>query len=100
MADGEGFEPSRRLRACRFSRPVPSTTRPPILSKKLNKLVDARAATKQVRNYELAPDWRPRGFFSALAIAFAAPASRHVGVMSVPLKAHIHQLGLHVRLVP
>src|SRR6185312_9164142 len=25
-----GFEPSRRLRACRFSRPVPSTTRPPI----------------------------------------------------------------------
>ena len=31
LADGEGFEPSRRLRACRFSRPVPSTTRPPIL---------------------------------------------------------------------
>jgi hypothetical protein len=31
MADGEGFEPSRRLRVCRFSRPVPSTTRPPIL---------------------------------------------------------------------
>src|SRR6185312_10935295 len=30
LADGEGFEPSRRLRACRFSRPVPSTTRPPI----------------------------------------------------------------------
>jgi hypothetical protein len=32
LADGEGFEPSRRLRACRFSRPVPSTTRPPIQS--------------------------------------------------------------------
>jgi hypothetical protein len=30
MAEGEGFEPSRRLRACRFSRPVPSTTRPPL----------------------------------------------------------------------
>jgi hypothetical protein len=30
LADGEGFEPSRRLRVCRFSRPVPSTTRPPI----------------------------------------------------------------------
>src|SRR5262245_2403246 len=32
LADGVGFEPTRRLRACRFSRPVPSTTRPPILA--------------------------------------------------------------------
>ena len=30
VADGEGFEPPRRLPACWFSRPVPSTTRPPI----------------------------------------------------------------------
>ena len=30
MADGVGFEPTRRLHACRFSRPVPSTARPPI----------------------------------------------------------------------
>lgn len=30
MADGEGFEPPRPLRAFRFSRPAPSTTRPPI----------------------------------------------------------------------
>lgn len=30
MADGEGFEPSNGLPHCRFSRPVPSTTRPPI----------------------------------------------------------------------
>src|SRR5690606_18930703 len=29
--DGVGFEPTRPLRACRFSRPEPSTTRPPIL---------------------------------------------------------------------
>ena len=31
LADGVGFEPTRPLRACRFSRPVPSTARPPIL---------------------------------------------------------------------
>ena len=30
VADGVGFEPTRPLRACRFSRPVPSTARPPI----------------------------------------------------------------------
>ena len=30
MADGVGFEPTRRFGACRFSRPVPSTARPPI----------------------------------------------------------------------
>src|SRR5579885_2497861 len=31
VADGVGFEPTRPLRTCRFSRPVPSTARPPIL---------------------------------------------------------------------
>jgi membrane-bound lytic murein transglycosylase B len=30
VADGVGFEPTRSLHPCRFSRPVPSTTRPPI----------------------------------------------------------------------
>lgn len=30
MADGVGFEPTKDLRPCRFSRPVPSTARPPI----------------------------------------------------------------------
>src|SRR5260221_13330137 len=30
LADGVGFEPTRPLRTCRFSRPVPSTARPPI----------------------------------------------------------------------
>src|SRR5262249_4653162 len=30
LADGVGFEPTRPLQACRFSRPVPSTARPPI----------------------------------------------------------------------
>ena len=30
MAEREGFEPSRRLRAWRFSRPLPSTARPPL----------------------------------------------------------------------
>src|SRR5262249_28085149 len=30
MADGVGFEPTNELPRCRFSRPVPSTTRPPI----------------------------------------------------------------------
>src|SRR5882672_9077138 len=33
LADGVGFEPTRPLRACRFSRPVPSTARPPIQSR-------------------------------------------------------------------
>jgi hypothetical protein len=46
LADGEGFEPSRRLHACRFSRPVPSTTRPPILQKQLSKLASARAPSQ------------------------------------------------------
>ena len=30
LAEREGFEPSRPLRACRFSRAVPSTTQPPL----------------------------------------------------------------------
>ena len=30
LADGVGFEPTRPLRACRFSRPVLSTAQPPI----------------------------------------------------------------------
>src|SRR5208282_2853539 len=30
LADGVGFEPTRPVRVCRFSRPVPSTARPPI----------------------------------------------------------------------
>ena len=33
LADGVGFEPTVRLHARRFSRPLPSTTRPPIQSK-------------------------------------------------------------------
>ena|GEM_PF-2701947 len=31
MEEREGFEPSKRSRACQFSRLVPSTTRPPLL---------------------------------------------------------------------
>src|SRR6185503_11781909 len=30
MADGEGFEPPIPFQVCRFSRPEPSTARPPI----------------------------------------------------------------------
>ena len=30
MAEREGFEPPIPFRVCRFSRPVPSTTRPPL----------------------------------------------------------------------
>jgi hypothetical protein len=30
VAEGVGFEPTSDLRRCRFSRPVPSTTRPPL----------------------------------------------------------------------
>ena len=30
MAEREGFEPPKDFRPCRFSRPVPSTTRPPL----------------------------------------------------------------------
>lgn len=30
LAEGEGFEPSVRFTARRFSRPVPSTARPPL----------------------------------------------------------------------
>ena len=34
LAEREGFEPSRRASAWRFSRPLPSTTRPPLRTKK------------------------------------------------------------------
>jgi hypothetical protein len=30
MAEGVGFEPTSDFRRCRFSRPVPSTARPPL----------------------------------------------------------------------
>ncbi len=30
LAEGVGFEPTRDFHPCRFSRPVPSTTRPPL----------------------------------------------------------------------
>ena len=40
-ADGVGFEPTRRSPACRFSRPVPSTTRPPIHSRQFNRSCEA-----------------------------------------------------------
>jgi hypothetical protein len=30
LAEGVGFEPTKSLRPCRFSRPVPSTTRSPL----------------------------------------------------------------------
>lgn len=33
MADGVGFEPTKGLHPCRFSRPVLLTTQPPILFK-------------------------------------------------------------------
>jgi hypothetical protein len=31
MAEREGFEPSKPVKTCRFSRPVHSTTLPPLL---------------------------------------------------------------------
>ena len=49
MADGVGFEPTRRLRACRFSRPVPSTTRPPIHRRKSR--LTRRGRLVQIRNW-------------------------------------------------
>ena len=30
IAEGAGFEPARPFRVCRFSKPVPSATRPPL----------------------------------------------------------------------
>ena len=33
MAEGEGFEPPNELPRCRFSRPVLSTTQPPLLNR-------------------------------------------------------------------
>src|SRR5262245_52218606 len=78
LADGEGFEPSRRLRVCPFSRPVPSTTRPPIHRNNFKWLVPSSLAT----NRELQPDCnrqrsyqRSRGIPNSPPIAFAAAAS-------------------------
>ena len=39
MADGVGFEPTRSLHPRRFSRPVPSTARPPIHINNSNRLL-------------------------------------------------------------
>ena len=36
MAERVGFEPTRRLHACWFSRPVPSTTRTPLHKSLIN----------------------------------------------------------------
>ena len=43
VADGVGFEPTKTLPPCRFSRPVPSTTRPPIHSARKSERVSIRA---------------------------------------------------------
>jgi hypothetical protein len=42
VADGVGFEPTRSLHPCRFSRPVPSTARPPIHQREINSLLRIR----------------------------------------------------------
>ena len=48
LADGVGFEPTRRSHACRFSRPVPSTTRAPIhIIFNVNSITGTNHADKQ-----------------------------------------------------
>ena len=49
MADGVGFEPTVRFHARWFSRPVPSTTRPPILHQGGQCLPFSWAAVKQMK---------------------------------------------------
>tara|TARA_Y100000996_G_scaffold357895_1_gene299336 strand:- start:138 stop:287 length:150 start_codon:yes stop_codon:yes gene_type:complete len=39
MAERVGFEPTNELPRCWFSRPVLSTTQPPLLERKLNTLI-------------------------------------------------------------
>ena len=56
MADGVGFEPTRRLRACRFSRPVPSTTRPPIHRSQIKAYTPLPIST----NREMVTEWSRR----------------------------------------
>ena len=43
MADGVGFEPTRSVNPCRFSRPVPSTARAPIRSVVLSQVTYIQA---------------------------------------------------------
>ena len=47
MAEREGFEPSRGLHPWRFSRPLPSTARPPLLARKLGTWRLSRAGCNQ-----------------------------------------------------
>ena len=47
MADGVGFEPTRSLHPRRFSRPVPSTARPPIHDNKIKYLGRMPQRTKR-----------------------------------------------------
>jgi hypothetical protein len=65
VADGVGFEPTGPLRARRFSRPVPSTARPPILRRRCigDGRFSASGASLAIRRFSHRPP--------------AAPARRH-----------------------
>ncbi len=64
LADGVGFEPTRRLPACRFSRPVPSTTRPPIQRSTLPRPLRGRHLADPIATSAMAQCWRSPGMAS------------------------------------
>ena|SRR6516162_4192517 len=63
LAEREGFEPSKLLRACRFSRPVHSTALPPLHSNQLNYLRGFYQATEAISGVDVSilfPLWAMR----------------------------------------
>jgi site-specific DNA recombinase len=74
MAEGVGFEPTRRSPACRFSRPVPSTTRPPL--RLAAKMAHCRPACKVIAAELSGEPSRLRRVREHMPVFRAAPSRR------------------------
>jgi hypothetical protein len=62
LADGVGFEPTRGANPCRFSRPVPSTARPPIRARNIKYLGSTSKGTTLEHWHPIGTrglSWRP-----------------------------------------
>ncbi len=88
LADGVGFEPTRSVNPCRFSRPVPSTTRAPLRgydnvlnineNSKSSRLVPTPIPGPKIAISKRIPNERPRARPPMFAFWFnSTPQARH-----------------------